>query len=73
MAEMAFHLGRDIVCAANGQEVNDFHVLDEWGARDEGLDQLLGFRASRMNVHAHIGLNALNGFTGGNGLATIFG
>src|SRR5215471_8201201 len=71
MPEVPFHLWRDIIRASHGQKVDDFHVAHKRPASHKCLDQCFRFGATRVNVHPHVGLDALHGIPGTLQLAAV--
>ena len=65
VAEMAGHLGRNVGGGAHGQHVDDFDVFDVGPALHQRLDQRLRLGAAGLNVDAHTGGDATQGFVGG--------
>ena len=64
--EVAGHLGREVRSGALDVEVDDLDVLELGRARDECLEQHLGYRRGAMDVDLLAGAYAGDGLLGGN-------
>ena len=64
VAEMSGHFGSDVRRRPHGHHVDDFDVFDVRAALHERFDQSLRFGTTGLDVDAHSGLDAAQGFLG---------
>src|SRR5450759_2023203 len=70
-AQMALHLGRHIICRADGQHLADLHVFKLRGAADQRGQQLRGHAAVPSHEEPVMRLYYLDRLIGGADLAAI--
>ena len=62
VAKVSSHFRRNVRGTAHGHHVDNFHIFDVRTALHQSFDQRFRFRAARLNVDAHSGLDTSQSF-----------